>query len=183
MLLWLAGFRGGFWSSTGPRWRDISLRRGRIAVAALAVGTIATTDTVAAAFAPALAGVIGLVALLHTRDPRPLLAGLCFGFAVVATVAAANVGTFVYHDFTGEDENNNITPVTLDGTLRVAEFIVFDAATDSQSPAALGRYGAIGNTTVDFEVTWISGAGVLHVLGDDVFDSSFEADESELESP
>lgn len=104
VLFWLAGYRGGFWSQTGDRWRDIQIRWPRVAIAAVAVFVIGTTDTVAAAFAPALAGVIGIIALLRSRDPRILFAGLVFAVATIGTVIVANTGTLLYVAENGPNE-------------------------------------------------------------------------------
>jgi len=96
VLLWIAGFRGGLWHSTGPRWRDIAPKWPRIATAVVAMLIVGTTDTVAAAFAPTLAGTIGLTAIFLRKDPRPFVAGMLFGIGVVAVVVVANIGTLLY---------------------------------------------------------------------------------------
>ncbi|MCB0990565.1 MAG: hypothetical protein KDB16_06290 [Acidimicrobiales bacterium] len=107
VLLWVGGFRGGYFkrrdSRPGGSHRQI-IRRDRVAVTALAIALIATTDTVAAAFAPSLAATIGILALLRTRDWRPLAVALAFGVAVVGSVTLANIGSLLYQADRGPNE-------------------------------------------------------------------------------
>ncbi len=103
-IMWIGGHAGGLWRQTGPRWRDISLRWSRLGLGVFAIFIVGTTDTVAAAFAPTLAGVVGLIAVFRDRDPRPFIAGLAFGIGVIAMVIVANVGTFLYVQENGAND-------------------------------------------------------------------------------
>lgn len=100
-LLWLAGYDGGVVVSHGPGFRQFSLRRGRVGVVVLAVVLVATTDVVAAAFAPAIAGSIGLLAVLRQRAWRTLAIVTAFSAAVIALVVAVNIPTLRYQDERG----------------------------------------------------------------------------------
>lgn len=101
VLLWLAGYDGGLVEPTGPRLRDARLRRGRVAVAVVAVVLIAGTDVVAAAFAPAIAGVVGVLALLRQRAWRTLATALVFGLSTIAMVVVFNLPSLVYRQDNG----------------------------------------------------------------------------------
>lgn len=100
VLLWLAGYDGGYWHRTDDGER-LRLRRDRLAITGVAVVLIAGTDVVAAAFAPAVAGVVGLLALLRSRDWRTLAACMTFGVATIFTVAVFNAPTLAYRQANG----------------------------------------------------------------------------------
>lgn len=100
-LLWLAGYDGGLVAGNDPGFSLSRLRRGRVGVVALAVVLVATTDVVAAAFAPAIAGSIGLLAVLRQRAWRTLAIVAVFSVAVIALVVAVNLPTLRYQDERG----------------------------------------------------------------------------------
>jgi hypothetical protein len=57
----------------------------------------------------------------------------------------------------------------------VSAFTVHDIALDTLSDLAAGSYGRTGNENATFEVDFISGDGVLLVLGpDEIFSDGFE---------
>jgi hypothetical protein len=98
-----------------------------------------------------------------------------WGRLVVGADATASVGRYLYSSYVNQTENNNINPITLDGTLRVSAFTVHDIALDTLSDLAAGSYGRTGNENATFEVDFISGDGVLLVLGpDEMFSDGFE---------
>jgi hypothetical protein len=100
-----------------------------------------------------------------------------WGRLIVGADATANVGNYLYSSYANQTENNNINPITLDGTLRVSAFTVHDIALDSLSNLAAGSYGRTGNENGTFEVDFISGDGVLVVLGpDEMFSDGFESE-------
>ncbi|MCP5030805.1 MAG: hypothetical protein GY939_03310, partial [Actinomycetia bacterium] len=100
-LLWLAGYDGGLVTTTGPRFRDVEVRRDRLMVVAVAIALIATTDVVAAAFAPAIAGMVGVLGVLRQRAWRTLALVMVFGAATVALVVAVNIPTLLYQEQNG----------------------------------------------------------------------------------
>ncbi|MCP3992501.1 MAG: hypothetical protein GY724_25745, partial [Actinomycetia bacterium] len=100
-LLWLAGYDGGLVTTTGPRFRDVEVRRDRLMVVAVAIALIATTDVVAAAFAPAIAGMVGVLGVFRQRAWRTLALVMVFGAATVALVVAVNIPTLLYQEQNG----------------------------------------------------------------------------------
>jgi phosphoglycerol transferase len=95
-LLWLAGYDGGLMTSTGPRWRDVEIRGRRVLVVGIAIVLVATTDVVAAAFAPAIAGMIGVLGVLRQRAFRTLGLVMVFSAATMILVVLVNTPTLVY---------------------------------------------------------------------------------------
>lgn len=100
-LLWMAGYDGGLVISKGHGLRPFEVRRGRLAVVVLAVLLVATTDVVAAAFAPAIAGVVGLLAVLRHRAWRTFAIVMLFSASIIVLVVAVNVPTLAYQQENG----------------------------------------------------------------------------------
>ena len=100
-LLWLAGYDGGLLTSTGPRLRDVEIRRQRVLVVGVAIVLIATTDVVAAAFAPAIAGMVGVLGVLRRGAVRTLGLVLAFSAATMVLVVLVNAPTLVYRHQNG----------------------------------------------------------------------------------
>ncbi len=96
VLLWLMGADGDVADFSQPGFRRIRFSRRRLALIALAVLLVGTTDTVAAAFVPVLAGLIGLVRWIRDRDYRPFVVALSFGVAILGLVIAVNLPTLIY---------------------------------------------------------------------------------------
>jgi len=88
-----------------------------------------------------------------------------------------NVNTYIYFDYTNQQDNNNINPITLDGTLSVGVFNIYDVANNIITGLDIGTYGSIDNQDADFQTDFISGDGLLIVTeGDLIFIDGFDVD-------
>ncbi len=86
-----------------------------------------------------------------------------------------SVNTYVYFDYTNQQDNNNINPITIDGTLTVGIFNIYDVANGSTIGLDIGSYGSIDNQGVDFQTDFITGDGLLLVtVGDLIFSDGFD---------
>jgi hypothetical protein len=100
-----------------------------------------------------------------------------WGRVIVGTDGVVNVGQYLYSQYVNAALNNNINPITLDGVLTAERFTVIDRALGTSSDIAVGTYGRIGNASADFAVDFISGDGLLTVVGDPlIFFDGFEPD-------
>lgn len=85
------------------------------------------------------------------------------------------VNTYVYFDYTNQQENNNINPITIDGTLSVGVFNIYDIANNITTGLEIGTYGSADNQDADFQTDFITGDGLLVVtVGDLIFKNSFD---------
>ena len=90
--------------------------------------------------------------------------------------AFVEVDRYVYNSFINQAEDNNINPLTINGTLRVEDFIVFDVASETSVGLEIGTYGSLDNENTDFQTNFINGDGMLIVHDDDVlFRDGFES--------
>lgn len=94
---------------------------------------------------------------------------------IIGADSLTSVNTYIYFDYTNQQDNNNINPITLDGTLTVGIFNIYDIANDSTIGLDIGSYGSIDNQDADFQTDFITGDGLLLVtVGDLIFNDGFD---------
>jgi len=98
-----------------------------------------------------------------------------WGRLVVASDVTLSVDRYVHYDYTDQPEHSNINPIRIDGTLSVDRFTVFSVATETVGDLPPGLHGRIGHPSAEFEQVFISGDGLLIVVGDSLFNDRFES--------
>ena len=100
-----------------------------------------------------------------------------WGHMMIGLNATVEVKHYLYFEYVNEAENNRINPISIDGSLNVNVFVIYDTALNTFSDLEPGSYGSTGNETTDFQTDFIFGEGVLVVnLSDAVFSDGFEPD-------
>ena len=95
----------------------------------------------------------------------------------VGVDSLTTVNTYVYFDYTNQQENNNINRITINGILSVGMFNIYDVANNIFTSLDVGTYGSIDNQDADFQTDFITGNGLLVVnVGDVIFKDGFNFD-------
>lgn len=93
----------------------------------------------------------------------------------IGAESLTSVNTYVYFDYTNQQENNNINPIVINGTLSVGVFNIYDTANDTTTGLEVGSYGSADNKDADFQTDFIFGDGLLVVtVGDLIFNDGFD---------
>jgi len=112
--------------------------------------------------------------LAVNTDLEVALVEQVWGRLVVGTEAILMVRNYIHHDYSGEPEFSNINPIRIDGTLQADDFRVFSVTSQSTTLLPPGTHGRIGHASAEFEQEFITGDGLLVVLGRSLFSDRFE---------
>ena len=146
VLLWLMGADGDVADFSRRGLRQLRFSHRRLALIALAVFLVGTTDTVAAAFVPVLAGLIGLVRWIRDRDYRPFVLALGFGVAILGLVVTVNLPTLIYQRNNGPN-TETVQRETFEGefyALKISRVVLPSEDHPIPALAELGKKAAEG---------------------------------------